>query len=487
VLVAKEGERYIAKLADFGMTYSDDHKAPVVATTTTTDSKPPARASAQRQREEEENDLAIVQQQERVDPYGTWEYMSPECWKRKHGKPNFASDVFSFGVMMWEMLARTRICAHLLDEDNPAHLYNEAGKDALNPKLVPALFIKGERPRYTGLQQNVRDQCGHVYYRLMQACWTAKISERPPIAQVVKALELARSYVANEHTEDEIGAIEAEAAQAKADKAAEAETEQPEAEIITYDIFLTNLGLQGKKDELAEYLSTPGAELTELLQMDTDELDSDILEDDDLGFDEPTREKFRTALRNLSGKGQREQHEPTFDDFLSKLGLQDRKEDLAEYLSDPGKELTELKQMDDADLSEDILDDPSLGLDEETKAKFRAELHALKQPQAAAEQQEAKSEFHPDLVAAAAIAAAEREAKWPKWHTLQQMLPGLRGLDGGRGTDDSTELEALRQLVDKQAREIEQLHAEKAAEAVASAAAAPTEGIPPGQTSTSGS
>ena len=63
------------------------------------------------------------------------------------------------------------------------------------------------------------------------------------------------------------------------------------------------------------------------------------------------------------------------------------------------------------------------------------------------------------------------------------MLPGLRGLDGGCDTDDSTELEALRQLVDKQARQtdkqarqieqqarqIEQLHAEKAAEAATSA------------------
>eukprot|EP01043_Picozoa_sp_COSAG02_P120329 COSAG02_NODE_57078_length_282_cov_0.836066_2_plen_53_part_01 len=35
--------------------------------------------------------------------------MSPECWKRKYGNPHAASDIFSFGLMMWEMIARRRI------------------------------------------------------------------------------------------------------------------------------------------------------------------------------------------------------------------------------------------------------------------------------------------------------------------------------------------------------------------------------------------
>ena len=63
------------KLADFGMTFDDR-------------SKPDPN---------------------KIIPFGTWEYMAPECWKRKLGEPGFASDVFSFGMMLWEMFARVRI------------------------------------------------------------------------------------------------------------------------------------------------------------------------------------------------------------------------------------------------------------------------------------------------------------------------------------------------------------------------------------------
>ena len=34
--------------------------------------------------------------------------MAAECWKRKFGDPCSASDIFSFGMMLWEMLARER-------------------------------------------------------------------------------------------------------------------------------------------------------------------------------------------------------------------------------------------------------------------------------------------------------------------------------------------------------------------------------------------
>eukprot|EP01044_Picomonas_judraskeda_P005847 COSAG03_NODE_568_length_6912_cov_10.332404_1_plen_947_part_10 len=75
--------------------------------------------------------------------------------------------------------------------------------------------------------------------------------------------------------------------------------------------------------------------------------------------------------------------EPTYDDFLAMVGLQDKKAELAEYLTE-GAELQQLQQMDDEDeLDEDILDD--LGLDEETKTQFHEKLQALKQAPAADE------------------------------------------------------------------------------------------------------
>ena len=58
-------------------------------------------------------------------------------------------------------------------------------------------------------------------------------------------------------------------------------------------------GGQEVKGDLADYLSKPGAELTELVQMDEQDLDDDILEDDDLGFDEEMKARFRAAVAEL--------------------------------------------------------------------------------------------------------------------------------------------------------------------------------------------
>ena len=50
---------------------------------------------------------------------------------------------------------------------------------------------------------------------------------------------------------------------------------------------------------MAEFLSKPGAELTELVQMDEDGLQDDILDDLDLGFSEETKTAFREAVAGL--------------------------------------------------------------------------------------------------------------------------------------------------------------------------------------------
>ena len=275
-------------------------------------------------------------------PVGDWEYMSPECWKRKYGKPSNASDIFSFGLLMWEMLAGQRISAHLLDKENPEHTFtvSDLAKELLNITKVPVLFAKGERPRHTGLcEDNVRAHCGwHVYYRLMQACWVAEMGKRPTAVLVAEVLRLAKSYASYatpEQTKEEIAALEEEAE---------------------------------------------------------------------------------------SAEKERERLDAAYDDFLAAVGVQDKKEELAEYLT-KGAELEQLKQMDKEELDEDILDD--LGLSEETKTSFHEQLAKFHEPLA-----KIVSEFDPDVIDAAEQAAAEREADliWPKCPTLQQMLPGLPGL-----------------------------------------------------------
>jgi hypothetical protein len=69
--------------------------------------------------------------------------------------------------------------------------------------------------------------------------------------------------------------------------------------------------------------------------------------------------------------------EPSYDDFLSELNLHGKKTDLADFLK-PGSELVELKQMDEEDVTADILDDIDLGLSEAIKKEFLAAVRRLK-------------------------------------------------------------------------------------------------------------
>ena len=65
VLLATAGHGFVGKLADFGMTYSDD-TAPEAAA----DTEPAAGGAAEREQVQTADDDAVA-------PYGTWEYMSP--------------------------------------------------------------------------------------------------------------------------------------------------------------------------------------------------------------------------------------------------------------------------------------------------------------------------------------------------------------------------------------------------------------------------
>jgi len=62
--------------------------------------------------------------------------------------------------------------------------------------------------------------------------------------------------------------------------------------------WLAALGLAHMQDSLADYLSA-GKELLELKQMGEDDLDEDVLEDDDLGFDTAAKDRFRVAVAEL--------------------------------------------------------------------------------------------------------------------------------------------------------------------------------------------
>ena len=231
------GGKYVAKLAYFGMTYRDDALTPAPASEQLQRTASPSASGGD----------AAVPDNDAIAPYGTWEYLSPECWKRTYGKPGTASDIFSLGLLMWEMLARCRLSTHLLDESNPEHV-EEDGKE-LNVEVVPVLLAKGERPRSTGLLPEVQEQCGwHVYYRLMQACWVAEMDQRPTAARVAEALGLAKSYVWSEQTEQEIAALKADVSTPAG--APSADTRNGEA-AITYDDFLAMAACRTRRQSWA--------------------------------------------------------------------------------------------------------------------------------------------------------------------------------------------------------------------------------------------
>jgi serine/threonine protein kinase len=322
ILLAKSDERagYVCKLADFGMVY----EAPTMV------------------------DEAVVQEQ----VYGTWEYMPPECYQRQYGEPCFASDIFSFGLMLWEMVSRSRIYKSFPgfeDDDEAPSITGDDGKKAVDMRMIAQRLANGQRPKPSA-------ECPAVLHTLMEACWVHEKEDRPSAVELLGVIEKIR--------EDK-----SESTLAPPEHHAEVDRE------ISYPEFLSQLGLLERQTDLAEYLSKPGNELTELMQMDPDELDSDILDDDDLGFSEAERVQFRAAVEALPYGLPPD----PYDVFLSQLGLHERKADLAEYLSKPGNELIELTQMDPEDLDSDILDDDDLGLDDETKVKFRATVAELRQ------------------------------------------------------------------------------------------------------------
>ena len=215
-----------------------------------------------------------------------------------------SSDWFSFGIMLWEMLEQELPHAGLgeaFSEELIAQVWvNDSGCEdrSLNPDdytdaarsgmtLHPLTDSKGHwaqdfravaKAYFNGNRPEIPGDCPPLLSKLMIACWQDKQQDRP-----------TSSFM-----------------QRLTDQLPAEQWLEPPGEAISYAEFLEQLGLADKEDELAEYLSEPGAELTELKQMEPEDLDEDVLNDDELGFDEDTKARFRAAvieLRDSSGCG----------------------------------------------------------------------------------------------------------------------------------------------------------------------------------------
>ena len=167
VLLTKNDEGgWVAKLADFGMAYVED--SATVSTNTDSDAGALQRTYSPSMSPRMRDPAAeAAPDPDAIAPYGTWEYMPPECWKRRFGKPDFASDIFSFGMMLWEMLARVRIYTAF---PGVADIPKPDG--TANVELVAARIANGQRP-------SAPEGCPALLFKVMQACWVREMSARP--------------------------------------------------------------------------------------------------------------------------------------------------------------------------------------------------------------------------------------------------------------------------------------------------------------------
>ena len=98
---------------------------------------------------------------------GTYRWMAPEVIK--HAKYDERIDVFSFGVILWELLTSRLPYADM-------------------PSLAAAAGVV-ER----GLRPPVPPDAPPAVADLMQRCWAAEATARPPFTQVCEELAAARA------------------------------------------------------------------------------------------------------------------------------------------------------------------------------------------------------------------------------------------------------------------------------------------------------
>ncbi|XP_078400233.1 ankyrin repeat and protein kinase domain-containing protein 1-like [Cetorhinus maximus] len=106
---------------------------------------------------------------------GTLFYMPPECFNNINARRDVKYDVYSFGIVIWEILT----C-------------QKPYKFALNSQHLKLCVEKGDRPNFRDIPAD-RPESSDVLVDLMKKCWDENPDERPTLLKCVYELEPKQS------------------------------------------------------------------------------------------------------------------------------------------------------------------------------------------------------------------------------------------------------------------------------------------------------
>jgi serine/threonine protein kinase len=188
--------------------------------------------------------------EDEAEPVGTPEYMAPEAWG---GRPEAASDVFSFGLILWELCTQKRVHEGFPHFDLRSHTVAE--------HIPMWMATKDARPE-------IPAECSLPWALLTQACWAADPAKRPTFADIETALQAFEPVVA--------------------DWAATVDDAAPVTDSSVQQ-WLEGLGLGSKLDVLEAYVGgaeTVADEGFQEFAQGADDYIEEMVEEDDLTDDE---------------------------------------------------------------------------------------------------------------------------------------------------------------------------------------------------------
>eukprot|EP01047_Picozoa_sp_COSAG01_P013300 COSAG01_NODE_620_length_14784_cov_49.916718_5_plen_1572_part_00 len=243
-----------------------------------------------------------------IEPVGTPEYMAPEAWR---GCPEAASDVFSFGLILWELCTQKRVHKGFPPFDLQHHTVDE--------HIPMWMATKDARP-------DIPPGCPKPWALLMQACWAAEPAMRPTFDDIAAALRAMIPLV------DDWAATHTVAAESTATTTAP--TVQQWMETLglgtKVEAFVSTSGLQEGNKYLDGVKTTEDEEFQELLEdlEDLDEAVDEMVGEDDDGLTEEEAAKLKAALR-----AETLQPPTSLPEWLEALGLQSKLDVLESYVS----------------------------------------------------------------------------------------------------------------------------------------------------------